>query len=110
MLLLTSTLAFAATKPNPADYNLTVHVECSFGWKVNEVLGVTVNGKQLELTSVEAAPLPLARGDYKARLEEKPSGKSYEIDQSYELLFPDGKVREYHVSGFGTSLCGSEVQ
>jgi len=108
LLLLTPSALFAATKSNPADYNLTVHVQCSFEREPNERLVVTVNGKQLELTGVGAS-LPLALGDYKARLEEKPSGKSYEINQVYELLFPDGKVREFEVTGFGTGLCGSEA-
>jgi hypothetical protein len=108
VLLFAPSALFAATKPNPAEYKLTVHVQCSFGWKVNELLVATVGGKQLELTSVEPAALPLALGDYPARLEEKQSGKSYEVNQSYELLFPDGKVREYRVTGFGTGLCGSE--
>jgi len=105
-LLLTPSTLFAAAKPNPADYNLTVHVQCSFQRSASERLVVAFNGKQLELTGTTAI-LPLALGDYKARLEEKPGGKSYEVKQTYEFLFPDGQVRSFDVTGFGTGLCSS---
>jgi len=106
VLLFTPSAIFAATKPNPADYNLTVHVQCSFTRGTGERLVATVDGKQLELTTFTAI-LPLALGDYKARVEEKSGGKSFEINQTYELLFPNGQVRSFTVSGVGTGLCSS---
>jgi len=106
VLFFTASALVAAAKPNPADYNLTVHVQCSFSRGTSERLVVTVNGKQLELTTFTAI-LPVALGDYKARLEQKSGGKSYEVNQTYELLFPDGQVRSFSVSGVGTGLCSS---
>jgi hypothetical protein len=110
VLFFTPSALFAATKPNPADYTLTVHVQCSFTHGLNERIVVDLEGKQMELSAVAAASLPLALGDYKARLLKDTSPDSYEVGRRYELLFPDGKIRAFYVTGVGTALCGSEGQ
>jgi len=105
--LLICTPMFAGTKVNPADYTLTAHVTCSFERGNSERIVVDLDGKQMELVSNNDAFLPLALGDYKARLLKDESPDAYEVKRQYEVLLPDGKVRAFLVSGLGTSLCGA---
>lgn len=119
ILLLTPALAFAAPKPEPAEYTVAVHVYSSgmvsvcnnflgnAGCKLREHLNAVIDGKKYELNSKEYADAALLTGDYKAKLitDEPPdpyTGKpptSYEYHQIYEFLFPDGKTRRYIVVG-----------
>ncbi len=113
--LLQSSCVWAAkvkASPNPAIYPLTIHVACSFlrqeynGTYARAIvhLGVTLNGNLLDLVTQDSL-LPFALGDYKARLVKDTSPDSYEIDQTYELLLPDGKLRTFSVSGIGQAVC-----
>jgi hypothetical protein len=98
LLLLCATFAFAA--PNPADYNITVHVTASSrNWTVgtySQHLDVIINGRKYQLQGNAVGVL--APGDYKAKLKETRLN-SYDIDQTYEFLLPDGKTRYYVLSG-----------
>jgi len=117
VLLVATPVLAAKPKPavNPADYTLPVQVNCSFvthqyngTFYIDVVhLGVTLNGKQLELaTPFQDGSLPFTPGTYKARLLKDSSPNAYEIQQTYELLLPDGKTRSFSVFGIGRAVCG----
>ena len=99
-LMLCTTFAFAA--PNPADYNITVHVTASrnrLGPSSLEFnfLDVIIDGKKYELRGRSLGVL--APGDYKARLKKTERWNDYDILQTYEFLMPNGKTRDYELSG-----------
>lgn len=103
ILLLCSTLtAFGAT-PNPADYNLTVHVIASkirLGPQVTYTyIKAVIDGKKYELSTINSGLHPLVLGDYKAKAIELPQRNSYDLFHRYEFLMPDGKTRLFEVSG-----------
>jgi hypothetical protein len=120
LLLLQSSFVLAAkdkVAPNPANYPLTIHVACSFlrqeynGTYASAVahIGVTLNGKLLDLLTRDSS-LPFVLGDYKARLVKDTSPDSYEVQQTYELLLPDGKLRTFAVNGIGQAVCAIPTQ
>jgi hypothetical protein len=111
LLLLLPTTAFAAsTKPNPADFTLTVHVissrfNCAGG--CSQILETTTGTQPVELTRASNTVLGvLAPGNYPARLSisvrvPKADNNTYDIYRAYDLLMPDGTVRTYGVTGLG---------
>jgi hypothetical protein len=102
ILLLLSTAAWAAD-PNPADYNITVHVSKSRMVferdAATQLLNVIIAGKKYELRSVPLVNALLAPGDYKARLIRDEHETTYDSYQIYEFLFPDHKARNFTVVG-----------
>jgi len=99
VLLLFSALAWAGAEPNPADYNLNLHVSSS---RLNDRglvrLKVIIDGKNYEL---EGSDAPLALGDYKAKTVEfrVKGAHSYDVYGKYEILFSDKKTRTYILVG-----------
>src|SRR5271163_1732278 len=90
--LLCSTLAWAGAQPNPADYNLNVHVSSA---RVNGTgfirLKVTLDGKKCELQGLDVERSLLAPGDYKAKslpLKVK-DVHTYDVYGTYEFFLPD---------------------
>jgi hypothetical protein len=102
VMLLCSVLALAKSAPNPADYNIQVHVSSA---RVNGAgyirLKATLDGKKYELQGIDAERSLLAPGDYKAKTI--PIGVKdvhpYDVYGTYEFLFPDGKTRQYALVG-----------
>jgi hypothetical protein len=111
LLLLTPSAVFAASKPDPADFTVTVHVIASSARVQNgvgvvsatQVLETTIDNQPVELTGYSAGVLPL--GDYKARIATSIHGphnpNSYDIYKGYDLLMPDGTARTYTVTRIG---------
>jgi hypothetical protein len=91
-----------AAPPNTPDYNVTVHViESKTRYYPNPVRGyqritVVVDGYKYELEALSEGVLAL--GDYKAKLTETPKN-GYDIYRTYTFLLPDGKTREFNLSG-----------
>lgn len=107
--LLLSTISFAANKPNPADYPISVHVISSHR-DINAVslerdcsLDVTINGKQYEFAGfcqrANGHQMIIPLGDYKAKLITDEHPTPYQSYQTYELLFPDDKTVKFEVVG-----------
>ena len=115
LLLLAPAIALAE-KPttNPADFTVAVHVQSSHIryqcsdvtngssfclW--NQELSVTIAGKKYELTTVRGSrnPAIIHAGDYKAKVLKEDTSKSDEYQRSYELMFPDGQVADFQVTG-----------
>jgi hypothetical protein len=112
-LLLPLALAPADKKapPNPADYTVQVQVYASYSRTQNvglgpqsvQVLSASLEGKQLELASESPTYGVLALGSYKAKsitVGGMRGAGAYDIFAGYELLFPDGRTRDYLVTGF----------
>jgi hypothetical protein len=122
--LLCATASFASTPPNPADYNVNLHVTSSRTvWRCTQrgatpqcasqlVLNATIDGANFELeggienhsgeTRFESYDGFLAPGDYKAmplsnKLKEPKV--SHFVMKSYELLMPDGRLAKFQVTG-----------
>jgi len=102
VLLLCSAIAFAQSS-NPADYTITVHVTASrISRPINQAgqagqqIQVVIGGKKYELQGLSDGVLAL--GDYKAKLKEI-HRNSYDIYKTYEFLMPDGKIRNFNLSG-----------
>lgn len=112
-LLLMYAPLLLASKPDPSQYQITVHVQCSY-WRpqgnINqERIGVLLDGKPVELSSSEAKyaeVLPL--GNYKARLVEGHGPNP--LPDSYELLLPNGKTRTFYISGLAAQVCAASPQ
>ncbi|MGD0729637.1 MAG: hypothetical protein ABR956_00130 [Terracidiphilus sp.] len=114
ILLILPALARAAKPtPNPADYTIIIHVQssqavklsiCSGSPKVGECqwvqhLAVKIDGKKYELEEGARRTDLLRVGDYKAKIVVDETTLSYEYQRVYEILFPDGKTRQYTVVG-----------
>jgi hypothetical protein len=114
LLLIAPATAFAATKPNPADFTVTIHVTSSAsefrydGTLVEflQILETTIDGQPFQLTGNSAGVLAL--GDYKARISTTVHGphnpNSYDIYKGYDLLMPDGTARTYSVTRLGPAV------
>jgi hypothetical protein len=114
VLLFAPLAAVAADKPNPADFTLTVHVissaSASYGTGSNhydeQVLETSIGGQPVQLRRLGESVLAL--GDYKARSSDKFRDKhhpsSYDLNEGYELLMPDGTSRTYAVSRLGPAV------
>jgi hypothetical protein len=101
-LLLLSVVAWAGAEPDAADYPLNVHVSsCRFKQLNPHILrlSVAIDGKKYELEAFSYHLL--APGDYKAKLvpAKRKITDPYEVDQTYELLFPDKKTKRYVLVG-----------
>jgi hypothetical protein len=114
VLLLAPSAIFAATKPDPADFTVTVHVissestyvSCDVPVTYYQVLDAVVDGQQLRMQSGTTLSYGvLALGDYKAR--KSPSVRSpkwataADVFEAYDLLMPDGTARTYRVTRIG---------
>ncbi|HEY4011312.1 MAG TPA: hypothetical protein VGM11_14250 [Acidobacteriaceae bacterium] len=106
---LASTLILAplllASKKDPTQYPIVIHVQCSYLRSGNQQIGVSIDGKAMELTApmkyVPYAPLPL--GDYKARLI---GANGYDPPaEYYEVLLPSGKTSNFSVTGLASTVC-----
>jgi hypothetical protein len=102
VVMLCSVLVWGGVAPNPADYNINVHVSSA---RVNGRglirLKVILDGKKCELEGLDAESSLLAPGDYKAKtLPVKVKDvHTYDVYGTYEFLFPDGKTRRYGLVG-----------
>lgn len=102
VVMLCSVLAWGGVAPNPADYNINVHVSSA---RVNGRglirLKVILDGKKCELEGLDAESSLLAPRDYKAKtLPVKVKDvHTYDVYGTYEFLFPDGKTRRYGLVG-----------
>jgi len=89
--------------PVPADYTIAVHVQSSrtiAEWgATSQQLSVVIDGKHYEIHAYVNTPYVLRVGDYRARLHTPDAGTAYEYKRIYEILFPDGKTRDYLVVG-----------
>jgi hypothetical protein len=111
LLLLPPTALFAAsTKPNPADFPITIHVvysrSVSSSGGTQQQIDAVVDGKQVELTANSLGVLAL--GDYPARISPSfraPSfhPNSYDIYQGYDFLMPDAKIRTFALTAIGST-------
>ena len=116
MLLSSASLFAQDTKPNPADYNISVHVRASrldvrcdstagggSSCEYLQRLKVTIDGKKYELIGGFGLGQMrfgvLRTGDYRARITKENTSRSYEYVREYEFLFPDGHKRKYSVDG-----------
>src|ERR1700737_1059216 len=102
VLLLCPAIAFAPP-PNPADYPVNVHVTTSRiirpinqAGQAGQRIQVVIEGKKYELQGLSDGVLAL--GDYKAKLKEI-HRNSYDIYKTYEILMPDGKIRNFNLTG-----------
>jgi hypothetical protein len=113
-LLLCSTLAWSADKPNPADYTIKVHISeshirqvCAGGF-CNYILyaDTVLNGKKIELEGadviVKKKVMLIIPGDYQVKLtKDNQNSDGTLFSQEYDLLLPDGTV--WHCSTSGIS-------
>jgi len=102
-LLLCAMSAFAAKKPDPADYNVTVHVTASRVDGCIRELDAVIGGVNYQL-SAACAKIPISvgvlkLGDYKAKLVKDDRSSAFFIMQAYEILFPDGTKKKFDVVG-----------
>lgn len=105
VVLLLSAFSFAANKPNPADYNVDVHVSAS---SLDEgafpFLNVIIDGKNYLLRSEKGTvnrdgAAIIVLGDYKAKVVVDVHNSAHELTQVYEFLFSDGKTMKFDVVG-----------
>jgi len=106
-----SFLAGQKSAPQPPDYPLIVHVTFSRSVQTStggmqQQLQAVVNGQQVELAGGTNGIL--APGDYSGRLEVNYHAykhtNSYDLYETYILLLPDGKTREFEVTGLGPAV------
>ena len=105
VLLIFSCCCFAASKPAPADYALTVHVNSAElrypeSGGCAQYLYVTIGNLHYGLTggcdrNSDYIWLMLKPGDYKGRLLDSASAPDFRLMQHYELLMPDGSKRKF---------------
>lgn len=108
LLLMTPGLAWAANPvANAADYTVAVHIQasrlvtlCNSGTCHSyEQLQVVIDGKKYELSG-DFVPSELLRtGDYVAKIVKDHAERPYEYTRRYQVLFSDGKTRNYTVTG-----------
>lgn len=96
VVMLCSVLAWSGVAPNPADYNLNVHVSSSRFDEHSVNLMVVVDGNKYELSG---GGWLLAPGDYKARLTQDDHKTMYTPSQTYEFFLPDKKTRKFILVG-----------
>ena len=97
---------FAYAVPNTADYNIDVHVSATrmvrYGGEIarHQNLTVTIDGKKLELETIDLPNSLLMLGDYKAKIvKDRHGAGDYDSWKVYELLLPDHKTRQFVVVG-----------
>jgi hypothetical protein len=102
VVMLCSVLAWGGTAPNPANYNINVHVSSA---RINSrgtvMLAVTLEGKKYVLEGLDLLSPLLVPGDYKAKAVpvKVKDVHAYDAYGTYEFLFPDGKTRTYALAG-----------
>ncbi len=114
MLFLTASALAAAPQTNAADYNLAMHVifsRTSYAAKQDsqQTLHAVVEGVPIQLMLMGSSSGLLAPGDYKARFilnkyekgHARQKSNAYDSYDAYEILLPDGKTREFMVTGRG---------
>ncbi len=127
MLKATTAMLFAvpmmahASKPNPADYKLQVHVRrteltyaCNSSFLGNPsscgmrlLVIAIVEGQKLELRANTS--ILLRTGDYKAKPAALGDDTSYEDHRAYEFLMPDGKTMTFQVVGESEDLVSTKI-
>jgi hypothetical protein len=111
-LMLCSTLAWSADKPNPADFTIKVHItashlksECADVNCKNILYADSIlNGKKIELSGVaiivKKTLMLIIPGDYPARLiRDEHNSDSTLFNREYELLLPDNIVWQSFTTG-----------
>jgi hypothetical protein len=113
-LALSVSAGAADSKVNSADYPLAVHISASTyatsvqtaASMLSEVVTATVDGKHYQLQGPTSGAKIYTHGnglmnpgDYHARLSMDQHKTSYESEQQFEILFPDGTVRKFLVVG-----------
>ena len=109
LLLFPVLLPAQQAQARAAGFPLTVHVVFSRnsgpflpGASYHQLQAV-INGQQVELAGGGGGILAL--GDYPARLAAKSGAPRnnpvYDVYQAYDLLMPDGQIRNYVVTGLG---------
>jgi hypothetical protein len=104
----------AKDKPNPADFNIKIHISSTQLIPTSTlptlVADAVLNGKKVKLAGnmllphgihlIKAPFLILSPGDYQVRLKEDDSEKDGSIiRQEYELLLPNGDIWECSIVG-----------
>jgi hypothetical protein len=100
VMVMMSSVGWAAKKPDPADFKIKVHVSSvrySEAAASTEILTVDIGGKHYELSGWAANGL-LNPGDYMAKLSTDWHRTSFESQQYYQFLMPDGTTREFQVT------------
>src|ERR1039458_9872901 len=113
LLLCTNSLQ-AKDKPNPADFNIKIHISATQLIPTSAlpslVVDAVLNGKKVKLAGNMLLPhgihlikppfLILSPGDYQIRLKEDDSEKDGSIiRQAYELLLPNRYIWECSIIG-----------
>ena len=104
VVLLLSSLCFAANKPDPATFTLNLHITTSTRRVGEERLETFLDGKKLvlshfstcEYVHIHACAI-LPPGYYKARIEGQETTKTGRIATSYDILLADGTADRYEV-------------
>jgi hypothetical protein len=104
-LLLCATTLQAKDKPNPADFNIKIHISASRvqfdGTAVLVFADTVLNGRKVQLAGTPPGPrasiaywaIAINPGDYQIRLKKDESEKDGSIiRQEYELLLPNGET------------------
>lgn len=94
----------AAMAPKKGKYPITVHVSSSLihsNYRPLPILqlDVTIDGRKYVLQDTSVSYKLIVLGDYPARLVKDAHPTAYEYSQTYQLLFPDGKTRDFIVVG-----------
>jgi hypothetical protein len=96
VLLLCSAFAWAGQKvaSDPSQYTVNIHVSESrlLIPADRQMLTASIDRKKYKLRSEFYRATVLALGDYKAKLVKDERKVPYELNQWYELLFPDNKT------------------
>ncbi len=120
-MLLAIPMMAHASKPNPNDYKLQVHVRqteltyaCNSSFLGNPsscgmrlLVIAIVEGKKLELRANTS--VLLRTGDYKAKPAALGDDTSYEDYRGYEFLMPDGKTMSFQVVGESEDLTSTQI-
>ena len=98
--------AHAANKPDPATYTVKLHVSSAqyAAGPLLEILSVTIDGRHYQIEGPTSSAKVygngnglLNLGDYPAKLVIDTHKTSYESNQAFQLLLPDGSVRTFSV-------------
>jgi hypothetical protein len=114
-LLLCAAILQAKDKPNPADFNIKIHISATqlgpnpISFFPMLIADTVLNGKKVKLAGNVLLPgihgpkapfLILSPGDYQIRLKEDDSEKDGSIvRQAYELLLPNGHTWQCSIIG-----------
>jgi len=104
--------AHAKSKPNPADYAITVHVTGSHlidrGGYTCESIDTIVDGQRYLMRNINCQQTYVFQlGDYPARIVKEDKIHTYELMRIYEFLLPDGQTRQFQISGIPDSTTPS---